>query len=96
MHSVRRRDVQSETHMEKLITFDALQRSEVTFVTAGRHRTTPENNSERLCLQALQTVPEDQRSAVHRRLQRHRGGRGRAGTQLPRQQAQLLQRTRRR
>lgn len=28
-HSVRRRDVQQQTHVEKLVSFDALQRSEV-------------------------------------------------------------------
>lgn len=27
-HSVRRRDVQTETHVEKLLSFDALQRSD--------------------------------------------------------------------
>lgn len=29
-HSVQRRDVQQETHKEKLVSFDALHRSEVT------------------------------------------------------------------
>lgn len=35
-HSVHRRDVQMETHVEKLLSFDALQRSEVTFQTVWR------------------------------------------------------------
>lgn len=32
-HSVRRRDVQTETHLEKLLSFHALERSEVTVQT---------------------------------------------------------------
>lgn len=35
-HSVHRRDIQMETHVEKLLSFDALQRSEVTFQTVWR------------------------------------------------------------
>lgn len=29
-HSIHRRDVQTETHVEKVLSFDAMQRSEVT------------------------------------------------------------------
>lgn len=38
-HSVRRRDVQTQTHVEKLLSFDALQRSESSSsqVLMGQH-----------------------------------------------------------
>lgn len=49
-HSVRRRDVQTQTHVEKLVSFDALQRSEVTPHTALCLRETPEENSVCLCV----------------------------------------------
>ncbi len=49
-----------------------------------------------LCLQAVQTVPEDQRRAVHRGLQRCDRGGGRTREKLLGQQTQLLHRTRHR
>lgn len=37
-HSVRRRDVQTETHLEKVLSFHALQRSEVTVQTKSTRK----------------------------------------------------------
>lgn len=66
-HSVRRRDVQTETHLEKVLSFHALQRSEVTVRTKTCKIKTllslipfKINISISCVLQTISSVPEDQ------------------------------------
>lgn len=49
-HSVRRRDVQTQTHVEKLLSFDALQRSESIFTQFSYSLVTQGNSRRQQCV----------------------------------------------